>query len=355
MTRADAGAEAGAKAGSEVEVEVIGAGVAGLVAATVLAERGAQVRLLAASDGTDPSCCSWWAGGMLAPDVEGEAAAPAVLAMAGAGLAFWRRHAEVTEAGTLVLAPPRDAAELRRFARLTGGHETLDADGIARLEPDLAGRFRTGLHYTREAHLDPRAALAGLRAGLEARGVAVVRRRLTRAELAREPARGWRIDARGWAAGDLVPDLRGVRGEMVVLRTGEIRLSRPVRLLHPRWPLYVVPRPGGIFMLGATQIESARAGRPTVRAVHELLSAAWALSPAFGEAELVETGADLRPAFPDNCPRVRRRGRVLHLNGLFRHGFLAAPALAEAAAGFVLEGRPSPLIEEEDRDLCAFG
>lgn len=94
-----------------------------------------------------------------------------------------------------------------------------------------------------------------------------------------------------------------------------------MRLLHPRHPLYVVPRADGLFMLGATQVESADAGPITARAALELLSAAYALDPRFAEAQILQMGADLRPAFADNQPRLRKRGQVLHLNGLFRHGF----------------------------------
>ncbi len=140
------------------------------------------------------------------------------------------------------------------------------------------------------------------------------------------------VDCRGLAARDALPDLRGVRGEMVVVRAPDVSLQRPVRLLHPRIPLYIVPRGNGLFMIGATMIESERRGPVSVRSAVELLNAAYALHPAFGEAEIVELGADLRPAFPDNLPDVRRSGHVLHANGLFRHGFLLAPALARRTA-----------------------
>jgi glycine oxidase len=100
-------------------------------------------------------------------------------------------------------------------------------------------------------------------------------------------------------------------------------------------------------MLGATQIESARRGGITARAALELLSTAYALDPRFAEAEVVETGADLRPAFPDNLPRVTRRGRILYLNGLFRHGFLLAPALAAQAADLLACGIKGELIHED--------
>jgi glycine oxidase len=124
---------------------------------------------------------------------------------------------------------------------------------------------------------------------------------------------------------------------MLVVRSSEVRLARPVRMLHPRLPLYIVPREDGRFMVGATMIESEQRGPVSVRSALELLSAAYALHPSFGEAEILELGADLRPAFPDNLPRVRRDGRVLRANGLFRHGFLLAPTLARRVAEAIVD------------------
>jgi glycine oxidase len=157
------------------------------------------------------------------------------------------------------------------------------------------------------------------------------------------------LDARGLAARDRLADLRGVRGEMLVLRCPDVTLSRPVRLLHPRMPLYIVPRGDGVFMLGATMIESPRRGPITARSVLELLSAAYALHPAFGEAEVLETGADARPAFPDNLPRLRRQGATLFANGLYRHGFLLSPAVAAMAADHLETGGIPEFMDE----VCA--
>ena len=72
------------------------------------------------------------------------------------------------------------------------------------------------------------------------------------------------IDCTGAAAIGRIGGLRGVRGEMLYVETEEITLSRPVRLLHPRHPLYIVPRGDGAFMVGATMIESD-AARPAHR------------------------------------------------------------------------------------------
>ena len=83
-------------------------------------------------------------------------------------------------------------------------------------------------------------------------------------------------------------------------------------------------------------IESAARGLVTARSAIELLSAAYALHPAFGEAEIVEMRADVRPAFPDNLPRIVRRGATVYLNGFYRHGFLLSPAFAQRAAAMIL-------------------
>jgi glycine oxidase len=144
------------------------------------------------------------------------------------------------------------------------------------------------------------------------------------------------------AARNVLTDLRGVKGEMVLLKLRDISLSRPVRVLHPRMPLYIVPRGDGLFMVGATMIESDQPTRITARSMLELLSAAYALHPAFGEAEIVEIGTGVRPAFPDNLPRVYWQNDTLYVNGLFRHGFLLAPALARRVAGILLEERHFP-------------
>ncbi len=319
------------------EVTVLGAGVAGLAAAHELAARGAAVRILDPAGDPGPHGCSWWAGGMLASDCEGETAEEPVVRLGREALPWWRAAgAEVTEAGTLVVALGRDRGELDRFARRTGGHAWLDRAALEALEPELSERFPRALHFPAEAHLAPRAALATLRENLAAWGVTVA---------PEGPETGTVIDARGLSARDRLPDLRGVRGEMAVLRAPSVALSRPVRLLHPRHPLYVVPRGGGIHMLGATQIESDGRGPATLRSIVELLNAAFALHPAFAEAEVVEIGADARPAFPDNLPRIVRRGGRIHVNGLYRHGFLLAPALARRVADLVLEGRTSEVVQ----------
>lgn len=320
------------------KVTILGAGVMGLSIATELASRGILPRIIDPNGAPGPHGCSWWAGGMLAPYCEEESADPTVVRLGLDAADWWAAHgATIHHSGTLVLALSRDHAELDRFARLTREHRLVNADQITALEPELQGRMRRGLFYETESHLTPRQALSALRDNLAAKGIAI--------ETAGTPT-GLVVDARGLAARDALPDLRGVRGEMLVIRCPEVTLTRTIRLLHPRIPLYVVPRGDGIYMLGATMLESGAKSRVTARAAVEILSSAYALHPAFAEAEILELGADARPAFPDNLPRLRRRGGTLYANGLYRHGYLLAPAVARMAADHIENGHIPELMDE---------
>jgi glycine oxidase len=334
-----------------VNATVIGAGVAGLTCAVALAERGVDVEVLERSRAMGESACSWQAGGMLGPWCERENAEALVARLGQEAIEWWAdRFPGTVRNGTLVIAHPRDLAELDEFAARTERFERLDRAQLGNLEPDLADRFGQALFFHSEAHLDPRAALAALVERLTRLGARVRFGIDVTPGLVRELQAADRVvvNCTGLAARDAQPDLRGVKGEMVLVRIRELSLKRPVRVLHSRVPLYVVPRADGLFMVGATMLESDNPRRVSVRSLLELLTATYALNPAFGEAEVVELGAGVRPAYLDNLPRIRWRDGVLHVNGLFRHGFLLSPAVARMAAEVLLKDARFPEVMDED-------
>jgi glycine oxidase len=328
-----------------MRVSVLGAGVAGLVCALELAERGVDVEIIERGERLGAASCSWWAGGMLAPWCEQEMCGPLLARVCDSSIQWWaERVPQTARNGSLVVAQRRDGVELLQFARRTLNFRWAAADEIERLEPHLAECFDRALFFPSEAHLEPRAALQAIETRL---GVLGVRVRYG----ADTPSRSFdrMVDCRGLAARDLLPGLRGVRGEMLVVRCSEVTLGRPIRLLHPRMPVYVVPRPDHCFMIGATMIERDDLGGVTARSMIELLSAACAVHPVFGEAEVIEMGAHVRPAFADNLPRVVRQGNRFFVNGLYRHGFLAAPALAQVLAEALLTDTDPEELTDEDR------
>jgi len=126
-------------------------------------------------------------------------------------------------------------------------------------------------------------------------------------------------------------DVRGVRGEVAWLDCPGHGLTRPVRLLHPRHRVYIVPRTARDVLVGASEIESEDRSPASLRSVVELLAAAHSVVPALAEARILKLDVNLRPALPDNAPRTEHAPRLLRINGLFRHGWLLAPALVDAA------------------------
>jgi glycine oxidase len=316
-------------------VSIIGAGIAGAWHALLLAQAGRAVTLHERSDEALMRATSHWAGGMLAPYCESEVSEPLISRLGLASLDLWRRELPETPFnGSLVVAHARDRADYERFARRTSGHQRLDAAQLAALEPSLEGRFREGLFYAAEGHVEPRRVLPQLHQRIIDAGGSIS----FNSDIRRDDLDGLVIDCRGLEARDVEPELRGVKGEMILIETSEVQLARPVRLMHPRWPLYVIPRDNNLFMLGATSLEAEDTG-VSLRSALELLGAAYAVHPAFAEARILEFGSGLRPAYPDNLPRITVKGdNEIRVNGLYRHGFLIAPALAQATLNYVTQG-----------------
>jgi len=337
---------------------VLGAGLIGRLLAWRLARAGHRVSVFEAGGPDARSSAAHAAAAMLAPLAESASTEPAVVAMGHYGLQRWprllddlRQPVYFQREGTLILWHRQDAAEATRFtaqlermaATLAGSVRPVpvDARQIAELEPALADRFPRGLLLPGEGHLDNRQLLAALLFEMEALGVALHWHapRMLDAFATQHDTDGWVIDCRGIGAIAEWDGLRGVRGEIVRLFAPEVELRRPVRLLHPRYPLYIAPKPEHVFVVGASEIESNDMSPVSVRTALELLGAAYSVHPAFAEARILELTAHCRPSLPDNLPAVRMIGkRVLQINGLYRHGYLIAPALLEVALQIVADG-----------------
>lgn len=327
-----------------LSITVVGAGVLGVWQAYELARRGHRITLREAAPEHATGAASRIAGAMLAPYCEAEAAQTDITTLGLRGLARWREvWPELPARGTLVVASARDTGERERFSRMTDGHRHIGSAEIATLEPELAERFACALYYPDEAHMPPRLGLSLMIARLRQLDVGIcfgapVCEPLWMAAAAGDIV----IDCRGIAARCDLPALRGVRGEMAIVRADTVQLSRPIRLLHPRSPTYVVPWGDATYMIGATMIESSCAGHVSVRSALELLGAATAIHPGFADARIVELSAGVRPAYDDNLPKLVWRGRCLSVDGAYRHGFLLAPALAGIVADHLETGSRLP-------------
>lgn len=347
-------------------IAIAGAGVAGRLLAWQLGRAGHQVSVVDPAPGPEAPAigvlapaigvlapathaAGFTAAGMLSPLAELEHAGPAIAALGWRSLALWPAIAQalgepglVQRQASLLLAHGSDggAAQrvLTRLQATTPGPCPLPLARaqLQSLEPALAPDLKAWL-LPGEGQLLPREMLVAL--ARQAPGVQWLWGR--RAEGLRPNALGLgdgqvleadlAIDARGLGAREALPGLRGVRGELVWLHAPGVELHRPLRLLHPRHRVYLVPRPGDLIVVGASEIESEDRSPVSLRSAVELLAAAHSVLPALAEARIVHMEANLRPALPDHQPRVEHAPGLLRINGLFRHGWLLAPALVEDA------------------------
>jgi glycine oxidase len=344
-------------------VLILGAGLMGRLLAASLLEDGHRVHLVEAAPATAPeSSAAHFAAAMLAPLAESVITEASVVVQGYYALSRWPallaslpEPVFFQQEGTLILWHRQDAGEAKRFSNLLAAvrerlphlprPQPLDAQALAELEPSLAGRFSQGLYLPQEGQLDNRQLLSATLAKLRQHGVEVEWGSswdLERARAWQQQTGGWVLDCRGLGArkewGGQKP-LRGVRGEVVRLYAPEVSLRRPTRLLHPRYPIYIAPKPGHLFVVGATEIESEDRSPVSVRSALELLSAAYTVHPAFAEARILELGSQCRPTLADNLPAVVEPSpRLLQINGLYRHGFLIAPALHDAVLEYLRHG-----------------
>ncbi|GJG96025.1 FAD-dependent oxidoreductase [Cupriavidus pauculus] len=359
------------------DVAILGAGLAGRLSAWQLVRAGARVALVERGGPDGSGSAAHVAAAMLAPLAESAIAERRIVDLGIASVDLWRTWIQelpqpvfFQEDGTLVVWHARDRSEVSLFTgrmRAVAPPElvqqrlrALDGNGVGQIEPALAGRFPQGLLLQGEGQLDNRGAMRALLACAVEEGLHCV---WEAGEIDADalPALGIRagvvLDCRGlgaraaWtnpagAQGQALPGLRGLRGEVVRVHAPDVKLHRPVRLLHPRYPIYIAPKPNDLYVIGATEIESEDDSPMSVRSALELLSAAHSLHPAFGEARVLELNVQRRPTRPDHLPAIRvdQPSRVVRVNGLYRHGWLIAPAVTEAACHVVramLDGDPA--------------
>ena len=251
--------------------------------------------------------------------------------------------------GTLIVWHRQDASEAQRFAQLLArtqaqlpslpALQSLENKALAEKEPALQDRFQNALYLPDEGQLDNRQLLASLLESLQTQQVGLHWHSAKSPEdfspgNAGEP--DWVFDCRGLGARLEWSALRGVRGEVIRLHAPEVTLQRPTRLIHPRYPIYIAPKPDHVFVIGATEIETEDLSPASVRSTLELLSAAYTVHSGFAEARILEISTQARPTLNNNLPGIRQIGpRSLQLNGLYRHGFLIAPAMLDIVLEWV--------------------
>lgn len=349
---------------SSTTIGIAGAGLLGRLLAWQLGRAGHAVTVFDPAPQAQPQfdghgAAGFSAAGMLSPIAELDHAGPEVARLGLRSILRWQAIVSLlpgppffAQRGSLLLAHRADLGAAQRvLSRLAGqpvaglaAPQAVNAAQLADLEPALHGPAHAWW-LPGEAQIDAPAVLQALH-----QAAGPVRWCWGRTVDQVAPGR-LHLQGEGWQGFDLVFDVRGVgsrpempvrgvRGETVWLHAPGLGLSRPVRLMHPRHPVYIVPRPGEHVILGASEIESEDRSPVSLRSAVELMSAAHSVLPALAEARIVRLDRNLRPALPDHLPRLESSHGLVRINGLFRHGWLLAPALVDdalAAAGLAAE------------------
>jgi glycine oxidase len=360
----------------------VGGGVIGLASAWRAAQSGARVLVLERAE--LPAGATNVAAGMLAPVGELTFGERELLDLTLASGALWADFAAAVEAGggeatgfqrcgALHVALDRDeAGELRRHHDLQRElgleAEWLTPTRCRELEPGLNPNFVGGVLAGSEASVDPRALALALAAALseaggELRTGTEVIDGLWDGEClvgVRTPDEEVHADAvvlcsgawsgqTPWLPGEARPPVRPVKGETVELRPREGEPAPAARIVASE-RVYLVPRPDGRLIVGATQEERGFDTVVTAGGVHELLREAYRVLPDVAEMEFAGTIAGLRPGTPDNLPIVGRGavdGLVL-ATGHFRNGILLAPLTAVAIAATLAGTEPPAVMAQAD-------
>jgi len=348
-----------------LNIGIAGGGLMGRMLAWQLAQAGHTVSVFDKDALQEHSAAGFTAAGMLTPYAEVESADEIVFQLGKRSLDLWpeivsklAKPVRYQQNGSLVGAHPHDQQDLVHFkshvvSKLKPSREQfiqLNRSGIDELEPDLNPSFNQAFYMPEEAWVSSSdfmhsAYTTAIQHGAtwfeNSHVTSVENRKITTTDATH--VFDLAIDTRGLGAKHQWGDLRGVRGELLYLQAPEVNINRLVRMMHPRYRIYLVPtQRDDIYILGATQIESEDHSAISVRSALELLSAVYSLHTGFAEARILETKTNCRPALANNQPKIEVHDGLIRINGLFRHGYLLAPAIAEQVMNWLRQGSDQP-------------
>ena len=345
----------------------------GRLLAVALAQRGAQVDLFDKGGSDAHGSAALIAAAMLAPLAESVITEDSVVRMGIHSLPRWKQLINelstpvfFQQDGTLIVWHRQDAGDAQRFTAHLESNcrnnallqlpQKLTTEAVRDLEPSLAEHFTQGLFLPNEGQLDNRQLLDALLVELNHLKVHCHWHAEVRPDdLRKDSTYQTVIDCRGtgaldaWSSNDS-NTLRGVRGEVVRLHAPEVKLKRPTRLIHPRYPIYIAPKENDVYVVGATEIESDDLSEMSVRSAMELLSAVYTVHSGFAEARILEMATQCRPTLKNNLPEIKIRKNkglsdVVAINGLYRHGYMISPAVLDCALELLASGESITALE----------
>jgi glycine oxidase len=335
-----------------MHIGIAGVGLVGRVLALNLLQQGHTLTLFDEDNAYGNKSAGVTAAGMLAVFAELETAESVIFEYGKRSIFLWPALLEQIELegayeqkGSLIIAHPQDYSELDHFIQTLKSKveeasqiKLLDKVDITALEPDL-GQHSKAFFVPQEGLVDAQKFMKTSSDYLLEHTNVIWKQNTKVTDVSmgsieisnKKEQFDWVFDTRGLGANEQVDNLRGVRGEVFWLDAPEVNITRPTRMLHPRYKIYIVPRENHRYIVGATEIESEDKSQMSVRSSLELLSAVYSVHSGFGEARIVNMLSNCRPTLKDNLPYIEQKEKLTRINGLYRHGYLLAPAIVEKA------------------------
>lgn len=335
-----------------MNIGIAGVGLVGRVLALNLLKQGHTLTLFDWDRAYGDNAAGNTAAGMLAVFAELESAESCIFEHGKRSIVLWPdllSQVKIPDAyeqkGSIITAHPQDYSELDHFINTLKSKveesstiELLDNDRISELEPDLS-QHNKAFFIPQEGQVDAQRFMKASSDYLLAHKDVTWNENCKVSDIFSGSIKAndklhnfdWVFDTRGLGANTDVKDLRGVRGEVLWIDAPDVNISRPTRMLHPRYKIYIVPRKNNRYIIGASEIESEDKTPMSVRSSLELLSALYSVNSSFGEARIVKMLTNCRPALKDNLPKIEQKEKFTRINGLYRHGYLLAPAIVEEA------------------------
>ena len=335
-----------------MNIGIAGVGLVGRVLALNLMQCGHTVTLFDEDTAYGDKAAGITAAGMLAVFAELESAESVIFDHGNRSIALWPDLLEQVgiadayqQEGSIITAHPQDYNELDHFIETlkfkvpeASEIKLLDREALTQLEPDLEQHSKA-FFIPQEGQVDAQRFMKASSDYLLSHPNVIWQEESKVTDVSNGSISvenevksfDWVFDSRGLGAQDDMDDLRGVRGEVFWLDAPEVNITRPTRMLHPRYKIYIVPRPNNRYVIGATEIESEDKSPMSVRSSLELLSAVYSMHSGFSEARIVNMLTNCRPTLRDNLPKIEHGNKMTRINGLYRHGYLLAPAVVEEA------------------------
>ena len=377
-----------------MNIAIVGAGLMGRLTALSLTRQGYQITLIDKDDNNARNSAAYAAAGLLTPLGEAMHCDPTIVEMGLESLKLWPKFLATLDdytffqhEGAIMVSHTQDQGDYLHVARYLKTHypqhpiQALNRQQLELLEPELGRSFNQGLYLPQEGQIGNRKLLIALKTQLEKSSVQWLSEtevvdiskveegcslnlcsKATKEDKANSHTVKLSthtydlvIDCRGTGAkpsfameSSQLTDLRAVRGELFQLFAPNVNISRPIRLIHPRYQLYIAPKGKGFYVVGATEIESEDMSPMTVRSAMELLSAAYSVHPGFGDATIRQHVSQCRPAFSNNQPKIIVNHRLIQVNGLYRHGFLISPVVLQQVESLVNVFNKKGFFDESD-------